>query len=596
METDCFETRWPRFFFALQIVLLLGVSWGEEVRAAIVLDQRQPTVDLSAGGLGIGGGSQQKLAQVVTTGRSGELAQINLPVGCDVGSDLVVEIQNVAANKPNGEVLHSQVVPGSSLSGSAGDFRTILLSAPVLFAAGTQFAIVLNSSGSCGIFRGPVGNSYSGGNLFFDARPNLPGWVCACDFVGDRFDLPFQTFVEVTSLGQPPVANAGPDQSIGEGNPVVLDGSASFDPEGAALTFLWTQTSGPPVELSDATSGMPGFQAPRVCSDTNLTFDLVVNDGTQLSDPDPVTITLVSLSSCALDQQQPVVDKTVGHLVIGGSSQQKLAEVITPARTGELTEIRLPVSCSASSDLIIEIQSVGAGRPDGAVLTSATVPGWALSEGGFTSIFFTTPASFFSGAPFAVVLSSSGDCGIAQGPVGDSYPGGNLFFDARPNPAGWVCVCDFAGDRFDLPFATLVTESQTLVLGPELPPSGEAGVAYSFDFPISGGIPPYNVTVTRGELPPGLAFGSPKITGKPTQAGNASFTIRITDQLGASVNRTLKMKIFKALTIATTILKSGSVGKRYSASLKVTGGQKPYGWSLISGQLPDGLTFDAASG
>ena len=48
-------------------------------------------------------------------------------------------------------------------------------------------------------------------------------------------------------------------------------------------------------------------------------------------------------------------------------------------------------------------------------------------------------------------------CGAFQGPVGDSYSGGNLFFDSRPNAIGvWVCVCEFAGDRFDMPFQTVV--------------------------------------------------------------------------------------------------------------------------------------------
>src|SRR5262249_42907100 len=44
-----------------------------------------------------------------------------------------------------------------------------------------------------------------------------------------------------------------------------------------------------------------------------------------------------------------------------------------------------------------------------------------------------------------------------QGPSGDSYSGGNLFFIALPNPPGvWVCNCEFAGASFDLPFKTLV--------------------------------------------------------------------------------------------------------------------------------------------
>ncbi len=579
----------------ISLLSFLALVSYDHAEAAIVIDQQQAVIDLTIGGLAIGGGSQQMLAQVITSSVYGSLVEVRLPVGCDPGSNLTVEIQGVTANQPDGNVLTSETVPGSSLTGPPGSFRSIPISFPAAVSAGTQFAIVLTSTGSCGVFQGPVGNSYSGGNLFFDARPNPTGWLCVCDFAGAHFDLPFQTLVEVTSVNQPPVANAGPDQIVGEGSIVTLNGTGSFDPEGAALTFMWTQTAGPPVLLSDAVSSMPFFDAPIVCANTTLTFQLVVNDGNRLSDPDTVDVTLVSLDACVLDQQQPVIDITVGGLVIGGSSQQKLAQVVTAGMSGVLTEVRLPVACSATTDLLVEIQAVTAGRPNGVVLTTASVPGSALPPGdGFAGIFFTAPVFFSAQNQFAIVLSSAGDCGIPQGPTGDSYPGGNLFFDARPNAAGvWVCVCDFAGAHFDIPFQTLMTSS--LAVGNTLTPTGEVGVAYNFDLPVGGGAPPYSVTVIKGSLPSGLHLNSPKITGTPTKPASARFTVRITDQLGASITRAYKIKILAGLTITTQSLRAGTNGKAYKGALKARGGDKPsYDWTLVGGSLPAGLTLSSS--
>ncbi|MGV3624261.1 MAG: PKD domain-containing protein, partial [Archangium sp.] len=66
--------------------------------------------------------------------------------------------------------------------------------------------------------------------------------------------------------------------------PVQLNGSASRDPDGSALTFSWTQLAGPAVTLAGATTATPSFIA-DVSKDTRFTFRLVVNDGVENSSP-----------------------------------------------------------------------------------------------------------------------------------------------------------------------------------------------------------------------------------------------------------------------------------------------------------------------
>ena len=79
-----------------------------------------------------------------------------------------------------------------------------------------------------------------------------------------------------------PTADAGPDQTVDEGDLVTLAGSGT-DPEGETLTFNWTAPAG--VTLSDPTSASPTFTAPQVDADTPLTFTLEVCD-----EADPVSL------------------------------------------------------------------------------------------------------------------------------------------------------------------------------------------------------------------------------------------------------------------------------------------------------------------
>ncbi len=88
----------------------------------------------------------------------------------------------------------------------------------------------------------------------------------------------------------PPVADAGEDLVVASGATVTLDGTGSSDADDDALTYSWTQTDGTEVTLDDATSATPSFTAPT--GPDSLEFSLVVNDGTDDSEADTVSVTV----------------------------------------------------------------------------------------------------------------------------------------------------------------------------------------------------------------------------------------------------------------------------------------------------------------
>jgi MYXO-CTERM domain-containing protein len=96
-----------------------------------------------------------------------------------------------------------------------------------------------------------------------------------------------------------PVARAGADQRVVQGTAVVLDASGSSDANGDPLTFLWTQTAGPGVTLTGATSAVAGFTAPTVATVTTLTFQVEVSDG-GLAATDSVDVVVTPTVECRI--------------------------------------------------------------------------------------------------------------------------------------------------------------------------------------------------------------------------------------------------------------------------------------------------------
>lgn len=90
---------------------------------------------------------------------------------------------------------------------------------------------------------------------------------------------------------QAPSANAGGNRQVNARQTVRLDGTGS-DPEGGDISFLWEQTSGATVTLSNANTRSATFTAPN--SQTTLGFQLKTTDAFGASSTDSITVSVVA--------------------------------------------------------------------------------------------------------------------------------------------------------------------------------------------------------------------------------------------------------------------------------------------------------------
>jgi M6 family metalloprotease-like protein len=126
------------------------------------------------------------------------------------------------------------------------------------------------------------------------------------------------TIVDIDTL---PVAVLPGDFTVTEGDDAELDGTASGDADGDAVTYLWEQIAGPTVTLTGDTTSTAGFTAPTVCTDTLLRFRLTVsNEDATSFDEIGVTVLNVPVDPTASAGIDFDVDEGAGVMLSGSGT------------------------------------------------------------------------------------------------------------------------------------------------------------------------------------------------------------------------------------------------------------------------------------
>jgi hypothetical protein len=189
---------------------------------------------------------------------------------------------------------------------------------------GTTTFEVFNAAGiSLGSF--DVFNEIGGGLLkflFFGVISNEPIAKLQVD-IGDRDYVLFDNFefgsIALPPVNQPPIANAGADQTVEGTSPsgaqVTLDGTASSDLDNDPLTFTWSATG---ITFDNPNSPTPKATFPLGTTEVTLTVD----DGKGGSAQDTVNITVVDTTppTITLNDANPLTLECPAEYVEPGAS------------------------------------------------------------------------------------------------------------------------------------------------------------------------------------------------------------------------------------------------------------------------------------
>jgi hypothetical protein len=291
---------------------------------------------------------------------------VNLTFRPDELGDFIIQLivnDGVASSTPSTVTISTNDVAPVAQPGSA---QTVTVGQTVtLDGTGS-----IDSDGQALTYSWSITTKPTGSNAAFagaaSAHPtfiaDLPGDYVVQLVVNDGFLSSAPATVHISSNDVPPVANPGQAQSVPAGSTVQLDGSASTDSDGQALTYSWailSQPSGANAVLSSTTVANPTFVANAVGT---YVVQLMVNDGFLSSQPATVSVTATPVN------QAPVV--TAG-----------------PNQTITLPTNSTTLNGSATDD----------GLPNGTL----TIQWSVVSKPSGSTVTFSSPQSAVSGVTFS---------------------------------------------------------------------------------------------------------------------------------------------------------------------------------------------------
>jgi len=129
-------------------------------------------------------------------------------------------------------------------------------------------------------------------------------------------------------------------------------------------------------------------------------------------------------------------------------------------------------------------------------------------------------------------------------------------------------------------------------------PDAKAGIPYSQQLSTMGCNGPYTFSIVQGNLPPGYVLNATTgvISGTATSVGLYSFAVKVVGNLGCTGTHQYTINVTcPTVVINQASLPNGTVGAAYSQTLSASPAGS-YTYTVVAGNLPAGLTLNAATG
>ena len=188
---------------------------------------------------------------------------------------------------------------------------------------------------------------------------------------------PSTTFVKIAEMNDPPVAEAGPDQSVLVNVKVAFKGSASYDPDGTITSYAWNfgdGSTGTGVSVTHAYSAIGTY---------TVTLTVTDNGGLRRTDTCKVTVSALFTGTVLPNRE------STRHAVNVKTGAKSIYVKLTWSATDDL---RLRVYNPSGTMLVQVDKSTSLKRVEETTLQNPVTGSWkvaAFSESVSKSIFYT---------------------------------------------------------------------------------------------------------------------------------------------------------------------------------------------------------------